>query len=1168
MRIRRLDLRAFGPFTNRVLDFSTESPGLHIVYGPNEAGKSSCLRALKALFFGIPVRTPDSFLHPYDQLMVGGRLRAEDGRELTFYRRKKRKADLFDEQDEPLDSALLSPFLHDLEPDFFDSLYGIDHEALVQGGQEILNQKGDVGQAIFAAGAGLTSLTAVLDELEKEGEDLYRPRASTKAINEALSQYRDLQGKIKEALLSSHVWKEHRKALQQAQQALKEAVALRGEKDREKRRLERLRRALPQLGRRRTLLETLAKFGDVVVLPADFRERRKKLEQERNNAARDRDAAISRRRELHKKMEGIPLQQAFLDRAEEIETTVQRLGEYRKAMADRPKLEGMRIRHETEAAALIRRLGADFSVDRVENLRPGLFKKRTIQNLGARHEALVQNLTRLDRDIRKQEEALQKCRGELSRMPPLCDPLGLAQKIRLAQKAGDLDEGLGERHRALRLAEENARQAVSRLGLWEGPPDRAGALPVPMAETLNRFEEELDSLHSKKGEISRETEQIEEELGVLLAQLREIHYSGEVPGETDLIQVRSDRDLGWSLLKRKWIEGEDVAEETLAFSPSAPLHETYETLVDRSDRTADRLRREADRVQKHASLKSGIENLETRQVQLKEATEQLEGRIVDALSRWQALWSPCNIDPLSPREMRQWLSRFETLCFQLREAEKAFAETVEMERRRRDLRNALINQMRDMGENQDFPGDELAPVLVHGEGLLDRMKSQEAGREKLETKISDLEDSLRTAGRERRKAQETLDEWGAGWAKALKPLGLDSGMSPLEAIEFIDTLQSALDQTKSADDLKKRIDGIDRDNRAFQAEVGHLVSRVAPDLEKAEAVPAVSELQARLYRARQDQAVLSRYNEEIEALDRKILQGQAALKANQAQAASLLQAARCEKEEDLDQAETQSDAYVELKGKLADMESTLAQIAEGLSLAELEDQAEGLDPDALPGQVEALSREIEAGLDPEIQRLSEIVGREKSEMARMDGSGLASELAAASQEVLAGIRRLTERFIRVKVAARVLRDVIESYRAEHQDPVLKIASATFKELTLGSFAALRTDLDDQGQAILIGVRPDGTWVRVEGMSNGTRDQLYLALRLATLKWRLQSGEPMPFIVDDILINFDDDRSRATLKAMAELGEELQIILFTHHLRIVEITRSMNEEQRVFIHTLF
>ena len=78
------------------------------------------------------------------------------------------RSDLFDEQDHPLDPGLLAPFLQGLEQETFEALYGIDHEALIRGGQDILDQKGDVGQAIFSAGAGLTSLHALFGELEKE----------------------------------------------------------------------------------------------------------------------------------------------------------------------------------------------------------------------------------------------------------------------------------------------------------------------------------------------------------------------------------------------------------------------------------------------------------------------------------------------------------------------------------------------------------------------------------------------------------------------------------------------------------------------------------------------------------------------------------------------------------------------------------------------------------------------------------------------------------------------------------------------------------------------------------------------------------------------------------------------------------------------------------------
>jgi uncharacterized protein YhaN len=70
-----------------------------------------------------------------------------------------------------------------------------------------------------------------------------------------------------------------------------------------------------------------------------------------------------------------------------------------------------------------------------------------------------------------------------------------------------------------------------------------------------------------------------------------------------------------------------------------------------------------------------------------------------------------------------------------------------------------------------------------------------------------------------------------------------------------------------------------------------------------------------------------------------------------------------------------------------------------------------------------------------------------------------------------------------------------------------------------------------------------------------------------LEWRLQSSEPMPFIVDDILVNFDDDRSRTTLQALADLAEKNQVILFTHHRQIVNDANKIKGKGSVNLHTL-
>jgi len=90
---------------------------------------------------------------------------------------------------------------------------------------------------------------------------------------------------------------------------------------------------------------------------------------------------------------------------------------------------------------------------------------------------------------------------------------------------------------------------------------------------------------------------------------------------------------------------------------------------------------------------------------------------------------------------------------------------------------------------------------------------------------------------------------------------------------------------------------------------------------------------------------------------------------------------------------------------------------------------------------------------------------------------------------------------------------------------------------------------------------------MHGMSSGTSDQLYLALRLAAIEKRLVSSEPMPLILDDILVNFDDARAKAALDILADLSRKTQIIFFTHHRHLVELAQANCNAQTLFCHEL-
>ena len=88
----------------------------------------------------------------------------------------------------------------------------------------------------------------------------------------------------------------------------------------------------------------------------------------------------------------------------------------------------------------------------------------------------------------------------------------------------------------------------------------------------------------------------------------------------------------------------------------------------------------------------------------------------------------------------------------------------------------------------------------------------------------------------------------------------------------------------------------------------------------------------------------------------------------------------------------------------------------------------------------------------------------------------------------------------------------------------------------------------------MGVLPDDREVPVAGMSAGQRHQLFLALRLASLERHFESGEPMPLVLDDLLVQLDDTSARAALMILSEIARTTQVLFFTHHDHLLEMAR--------------
>jgi uncharacterized protein YhaN len=1166
VRLIRLDLKAFGPFTDRTLEFTTKAPGLHLIFGPNEAGKSTSLRALKALLYGFPQQTPDNFLHNYDQLLVAGCLRSSAGQELSFQRRKKRVGDVLDAAGNPLDAAALAPFLHGLEATIFSSLYGIDHDALVRGGEEILAQKGEVGQALFAAGAGISSVSEVVAQLEKEAAELFKATGQLPAINVATKRFKDLQKEMKAAGLSVKDWKEHRKALEDAEAARTKLELERDQKSTELHRLERLGQAVPELAAlaaRRAHLQTL---GEVVLLDVDFAERYQKVSRDMREAGQRLQIDRERLAKLTERIQSVSLNKELLHEAARVDDFHQRLGEYRKGQKDRPERNGMRISLRSEAGRLLQQVRPDLPLEKVETLRPLLAKKRTVQALTTQYAAIRQQLAVAEKQGRAAEQERQKVETGIAAMLAPVDTGNLLQAIELARKVGDIDGQLASNRGELELQKKECRTDLQRLGLWTGELTALMELALPLAETVQKFEKSYGEVSDAGREIEKARKNYEKDLHQVLTEIRKVEGVGLVPSEEELALTREKRRQGWRLLRRQWLDGEDVAKESREYAPEQPLVEVYEAYVGRADTIADRLRHEADRVAGAAALHARMESLGESLVENNRDREALLLRAKEQAAAWNRAWQAAGIIPLSPREMGGWLAGIDKLRFKGADLFKKHEQLDRDLQRCEGLKGALKKELLAIGENVPG-GHELGPVLVAAETVLaklaDRNKELEKFREQREKAAKDMG----RAAEDLMAARKALVEWQEQWRKSLVGLGQEGEVTPLEAGDLLEVLQGCFDKVKEADDLQKRIDGIDRDAAQLDQEVKALLDKVAPEISGLPLDQAILQLRLLLGQAQKDGALYDELTKNQRALQEEIQASESVWQCAGKQMAELLLLAKCHSQAELPAIIERFAEYRRLRQKIVEHEENLAKIGGGVSLAELAAQAAAVNVDELPVLMEGLLRDTKERLHPEINRLSQIVGEENTRLVAMDGGARAAELTEAMERELALIRRLAGRYALVKLAARVLQQAIDRYREEHQDPVLRIAAGYFQKLTLGSFAGLRTDVDDAGQPVLVGVRENGSRLTVDKMSSGTRDQMFLALRLATLTWRLETDEPMPFIIDDILINFDDVRSRATLQILAELGEKNQVILFTHHRRIVEEARMLEGQGVVQIHEL-
>ncbi len=112
MRLDRIDLLRYGHFANRSIELPVTTPDYSVIYGDNEAGKSTLLRRISSLFFGVPARTVDVHSCKTSELRIGATI-SDGEKTLSLRRRKGTSGTLLNLDDGQLPESLITGFLRE-----------------------------------------------------------------------------------------------------------------------------------------------------------------------------------------------------------------------------------------------------------------------------------------------------------------------------------------------------------------------------------------------------------------------------------------------------------------------------------------------------------------------------------------------------------------------------------------------------------------------------------------------------------------------------------------------------------------------------------------------------------------------------------------------------------------------------------------------------------------------------------------------------------------------------------------------------------------------------------------------------------------------------------------------------------------------------------------------
>ncbi|TIL34005.1 AAA family ATPase [Mesorhizobium sp.] len=1139
MRINRLDLTRYGKFTDKLIDFGPTEPGrpdLHIIYGPNEAGKSTALCAFLDLLFGIESRSRYDFLHPYSTMRIGAALDIGGvARELV--RIKKPQNSLLGPGDQPIGEHLILGELGGVGRDIYRAMFSLDDHTLEEGGESILASKGDLGQLLFSASTGLAALSRTLVDLRSQADGLFKLRSRGSEISELKTRLSDLKERKEQidtlATQYGQLVDTRDRSLELYDRAMAERTGTQVRLDE----IKNLLAALPRLAELREVRSSLAALQDLPEAPPSWADELPALHQEYVQLAVKSETSKRVTAELENQLKVIAVDESALALEQRMDALGEMHARYVTAERDLPDRR-LQLKEVGREIASILRLLERPEDDDFSRLLLGSRVSGTIRDLMERRSGIDATLTSAKRESEDATRRLIELQGKLS--SEAAASKNSAAVAALARELSVLRENdhaarrrLAERSRT--HYEETLARQMSQLRPWAESVDQLAQMRVPTPSELQAWKSALSKAEAEIDRHSNESERLTSEQRRLRAELGALKDITGLAGDHDAATSRSAREAAWAAHR-------DALDESTAVAFEIELRKDDLLISARLGHMSDL-----------AKLNHAYQTLAIVEADLDRATELLsaaktkrEAINADILGFVRKMGS----DDLTLAGLETWLQCRETVITTvelLRKAEGDLRQAVsDASVARSRLSAALSAAIIPQDCSDSFEG-----LVAAAQTAIDLEVEHRNLREQLER--CESEERSRRAALETASADD--DRWNASWAEICKSCWLGAGVtipSLTTVKEVMDRLAELGPAGQRRAGLADRIAKMEEDQTVFSRELEFMATELGVKQSAESVLDLWGLMSARVEEARSNKSERQSKNQ---ALEDQILKNRdltAEIAVCERRKSEMTQLFNVSSLQEVGQQLQLLEQRKDLRRRSDTIER---EVNEALSVREIADAELTLDAMDRPA-LEAEHIELRARFDDQDRRVRELhtaYSKASDQVEAVDGDSAVADLEEQRRTVLLEVEDKAFNYFRLRAGVAAAEQALRLYRDKHRSSMMLRASQAFQVISRGACRGLATQPDKDAE-VLIGIGADGSSKVAQEMSKGTRFQLYLALRVAGYYEFAQFHTPVPFIADDIMETFDDFRAEEAFRLFADMARVGQVIYLTHHQHLCEIAR--------------